>query len=257
MKTLRDVFPHWLTGGGIFTFLNGPWATVDPAYDITALDQDYFGNVSGHKIISPLVSAILGDEDSLTTLQRQALGNMISKKYAPNWEHLWSAFMPLDYNPLEPYFINESITETHNLTLRDQGGSTANGSETTQTAYGKTDTITHGKVTTTEHDVYGFNSSTATPSSVDRATESGTTADALGGTDQSNTAYSDGTTSNNTRTDTGSISTTRGKSGNLGLITTQRLIDEERRTWLWNFYRQMYRDLDEVLTIPFYDLCKM
>ena len=257
MKTLREVFPNWLSGGGIFSYLNGPWSALEQPYSIEFLDQDYFGNVSGHKIISPLVAAILDDEDSLTTLQRQALGQLISKKYAPNWARLWNSFWETDYDPLAPYSINESVTETHNLTLRDQGSTSANGSEATQTAYGKTDTITHGKVTTTRHDVYGFNSQTATPSSVDTATESGTTGDVQGGTDQSNTVYSDAGTNNNTRSDTGTIGTVRAKSGNLGLITQQRLLDEERKVWLWNFYRQMYKDIDEVLAIQYYDLCKM
>ena len=255
MKTLRDAFPDWMEeGGGIFYYITLPVPSV--LYDKSDLDYDYYGNVSGAKIVSPLVNSLIGDEDSLTTLAMQKLGRVITWKYKENWDRLWQSYV-IDYDPISPYNIDTTSTETHNLTIADSGSSASNGSETTQTAYGKTDTITHGKVTTTEHDVYGFNSQTATPSSVDTATESGTTTDRLGGTDQSNTAYSDGRTDSNTRTDTGTLGTVGHRAGNLGLLTKQRLLEEEHKLWAWNFFKQVYKDLDEVLTIPFYDLCQL
>lgn len=255
MQTLRDVFPNWMEeGGGIFDYLTLP--TPSLFVDDSDLNYDYYGNVSGAKLISPLVKAMLGDDSSLTTLAMTKLGQIITRKYKENWDRLWASYV-IDYDPISPYKVDTSSTETHNLTIQDNGSRSVNGSETTQTAYGKTDTITHGKITTTEHDVYGFNSSDPTPSSVDTETESGTTGDVQGGTDQSNTVYSDGSTDANTRTDTGTIGTIGRKAGNLGLMTTQRLLEEERRVWLWNFIKQVYKDVDEVLTIQYYDPCKM
>ena len=51
MMKLIDLFPNWLTGGGIFVlFNNPPW--VDDV-ESSALDVEYFGNRSGEKLIAP------------------------------------------------------------------------------------------------------------------------------------------------------------------------------------------------------------
>ena len=54
-KRLNDVFPDWLTGGGIFSTLQTfpvPWKGENIS---AALDLEYHGNVSGEKIISDII----------------------------------------------------------------------------------------------------------------------------------------------------------------------------------------------------------
>ena len=43
------------------------------------------------------------------------------------------------------------------------------------------------------------------------------------------------------------------RSGNIGVTTSQQMIESERLLWVWNFFRDVvFRDVDRVLTISIY-----
>lgn len=42
------------------------------------------------------------------------------------------------------------------------------------------------------------------------------------------------------------------RSGNIGVTTSQQMIQSERELWLWRFFDQVFSDLDSILTIPIY-----
>lgn len=42
------------------------------------------------------------------------------------------------------------------------------------------------------------------------------------------------------------------RSGNIGVTTSQQMIQSERDLWLWRFFDQVFSDLDAVLTLPIY-----
>ena len=88
MMKLTEAFPNWLIGDGIFSELSKlsvPWST-----NSIDLDIEYFGNHSGDKIISPLVSKLLVDvklnSDSITRL-----ASIIFSLNGDNWSRLYSA----------------------------------------------------------------------------------------------------------------------------------------------------------------------
>ena len=50
---------------------------------------------------------------------------------------------------------------------------------------------------------------------------------------------------------------TTARSGNIGVTTTQAMLESERSVWMWNFFDQIYKDIDSVLALPFYDACRI
>lgn len=148
-------------------------------------------------------------------------------------------------------------TETHTGTEQRQ----YNLSETdtgTQTAVkdGKTETT----FDTTEQD-------TGTQSSEkDGETETTfNTTERDTGTQTTGTDGTNETTFNTTDTDTGTQSNIEGgsdtqtrnyeltRSGNIGVTTSQQMIESERALWKWNFFRDVvFPDIDRVLTIQIY-----
>lgn len=154
MKKLIDVFPDYLTGGGIFTALNSlnvPWAEDDIAL---SLDIAYYGNRSGDKRISPLIKKIMED-DTLTTSEIETLAQTIYNIFNTNWSKQW-ATLSFEYNPIENYNMTESgedsttdtygktHTRTDNLTHRKTGTETT-APNLTDT---RTDNLTHTKTGT-------------------------------------------------------------------------------------------------------------
>ena len=62
LKRLNDIFPSALTGQGIFNAMNGIETLPFPVTPLI-MDVEYFGNVSGNKIVSPLVDRIVTNEE--------------------------------------------------------------------------------------------------------------------------------------------------------------------------------------------------
>ena len=225
---LNDIFPDGLTGEGIFYALNEynvPWKT---SISSVALDLEYYGNVSGGKTISPLLRRLLVDgvvpESALTRL-----ANSLYSMNALRWSKLWNTYQ-LEYNPIENYRMTEIMED-----------------DDTVTTYGRT----HSKTGTESDDrtrtdgsidgIFGFNSSSA----VDSETSDRTI-------DDDNTH-----TYNLTDTDAGIDRQTHSyeltRSGNIGVTTSQQMIESERGLWMWKyFYDVVFPDVDKMLTISVY-----
>ena len=85
----------------------------------------------------------------------------------------------------------------------------------------------------------------------------GTSTNAKTGTVQltHNTTDSDTGTQNTVSggSDTSTRNYTLRRSGNIGVTTSQQMIQAERDLWLWNFFHSVvFPDVDKVLTIPIY-----
>lgn len=231
-KTLIEVFPDWLTGGGIFDALDSlevPWAESDIS---ALLDTEYYGNVSGDKLISPLVQKILTN-GTLSESDITLLANTIVALNGVNWAKEW-ATLSAQYDPIENYSMLEVMTN-----------------DETVTEYGKTHTRTDNTTQeetpdiTVENDnaVYGFNSSQAVP-----------TGEQSQGTSGTNTITNTGTV---TDADSGEDTHTRNyrltRTGNIGVTTSQQMLESERKLWLWNFFREIvFPDVDRILTLRIY-----
>lgn len=152
---LNDVFPEWISGGGIFSVLQSfpvPWKSENIS---GALDMVYHGDISGDKIISPLVEKIKTG-NTLTNAEKTLLASSILAVCGVNWGKQW-ATLSLVYNPIENYRMVETMTDdetvteygktstrTDNLTHRKTGTET----DTPDLTDLRTDNLSHGKTGT-------------------------------------------------------------------------------------------------------------
>ena len=77
------------------------------------------------------------------------------------------------------------------------------------------------------------------------------------GTNETTFDTTDTDTGTQTTLDGGSDTHTRNytltRSGNIGVTTSQQMIESERALWVWNFFRDVvFPDIDRVLTIQVY-----
>ena len=235
---LRDVFLGWNTGDGIFKYLaeitDMPWKDVE-TIDDQALDIAYFANHSGAKFCAPLVKLSISAETGLVgETQRRIIAKILVAKYLNNWKRLWDTNVAV-YNPLHNY----DVEETRNLITADS--TSENGSSTGE------DTTEHGRTNTEMDYKYGINTDTENPKPSDRidSTEGGETTTTSENTNQRN------------RVDAGEEQEDTRRAGNIGVTTTQKLIQEERDLWLWNFFDQVFNDLDRELALMFHDPCRV
>ncbi len=260
MITLYNAFPKALSGGGIFASLENldvPWKGQGIA---SALDLDYFGGVSGDKWVSPLVTRLLTDGEYLTDDKISSLAGMLVTVYGKQWTKLY-ATLNFEYEPIENYnMIEESTgststtygktsTTTNNLSHSKTGTQSLENSETDKTSPELTTTATNK--------VNGFNSTDGVTS--------GTTTNASSGSSTTTRSGTDTTTFNTADTDTGTQAVADGGSdsgstkhtltrhGNIGVTTSQQMIESERAMWIWNFFHDtVFRDLDTTLTLNIY-----
>lgn len=257
---LNDVFPNWLTGGGIFTTLQTfsvPWQDAGIA---GALDLEYHGNVSGDKIISPLVEKVKTG-NTLTETEKTLLATSILAVYGISWGKQWET-LSLQYNPIENYHMIENMTDDETITEYGKTSTRTNnlthGKTGTETRTDNlTDTTTPNITTNTANTVHGFNSSEGVPTGEQTGTETGTNTETHTGTEQRAYNLSDTDTGTQSDVDGGSDTQIRNyeltRSGNIGVTTTQQMIESERALWAWNFFHNVvFPDLDRVLTIQIY-----
>lgn len=187
--------------------------------------------------------------------------------------------------------INRNIDRTGTLENKKNSTTTVDSTGDTTVNYGRvldsdeTSTVEHGHVidTTAENNdfAYAFNSITPGPTAksneTSKQTNSGTDTtknvgkETSSGADITNTTGSENGTSSDTITQTttdktGDITTdtigqqediTRNREGNIGQNTYQSLLSEEFELWKWNFWKQVFSDLDSFLVLSYFDPCSI
>ena len=269
---LIDIFENPITDG-IFSYIaeitpSVPWGSD---VDSSTLDAEYFGNISGQKTIAPLVKNIIlkdSTTNKLTEANLQQLATLIYKLNYKTWVKEY-ATLNFEYNPISNYDMTETETGsgTTGNTRTNTGTQTDANTGTVSTTHtgtqGTSDTSSASGTSSGSSDrgLYGFNSSEIVGDNTD-ATESETTTTATGSstrTDNLTDARTDNTT--HTRTDnlseseSGTHSDTRTltRSGNIGVTTSQQMIEAERELNMWNyFYSVVFPSVDKVLTICTY-----
>lgn len=207
----------------------------------------------------------------LTTAGAAHLANELLRIYDKKWASYVEMFQ-LNYDPIHNY-----LDEWQDESDRDKTGSnsftstredTLNTTETTQSTRTdnllSTKTINESESTTdTQTDgIFGFNSSIS--SNADKSdgssskTTTGTDTDANTGTQGlSQTVADTGTNTRGTQeagseTENEDIARSGSHSGNIGNITTQKMIKEELDLWRFSFIDNMMRDVAEFISLPVY-----
>lgn len=269
IKRVNEVFPNWLENGifGVLNTFDVPWKdTVNPI----ELDIAYHGGHSGNKIISPLVDNLVAGGE-LSDASRTLLASSMLAVYGRNWGKLWDT-LSFDYNPIENY----SMIETEEITGQSTSNTTLEETEnndvvnTINSNSNATDTGTINKSTDNEttstnnnaNNVYGFNSSepvgadnqigttTAHTDALDTETRNLTATNETNETGSVETTRQADTITTNSGTTTNNKTLTR--SGNIGVTTSQQMIESERELWNWYFFDVIFRDIDKMLTLSIY-----
>ena len=264
MKRLNEVFTP-ANDGGIFTFLqalNVPWQEENIA---STLNYHYHYSIAGTRYIAPLLTHLLGNNEVLSTSARQTIAGVAFNMFHNKWEKEY-ATLSAEYNPIENYDMTEALS-----------------GDKRETTYGKTDTFTHGKTETVTHNttdttthntsdtrtpnlqnvsetgIEGFNSSTYQDSEKVTSNETGTETRAKTGTEAlartGTEAHAE--TGSDTDAQSGKDTTTHEytltRHGNIGVTTSQQMLESERALWMWDFfYEVVFPDLNRVLTLSIY-----
>lgn len=227
--TLNSVYPEWITKG-IFSYLNAlevPWKN-----DVSGnqLDIIYHGSRSGNKIIGSLIENYL-DNNTVSDDNKIIIAQAIYTIYIKNWNALYKT-LSLEYNPIENYSMTETenVQDTHKGTLESNGNNTDTYTETTLVN------------DTSNNQLWGFNST----DSVNSDKQTGDTTRDVESTMDS--------THKNTDRETKDITSDRTlkRSGNIGVTTSQQMIESERQLWLWNFFESVFSDIDKILVLKIY-----
>ena len=233
---LREAFADWKIGYGIFDALEFIGADL-PWKDSTEsiiLDIEYFGNRSGGKFVAPVIMNLLGDEVGLTESDRVLLARIIWTKFGEPWKHLWATNV-VAYNPI------------HNYNMTDRREMVKGESEAKVATDNSVDTTEHGRGNEVQENIAGLNNTNnkGKLANVSTSQETGTTEVTGVRSAKDDTVRA----SNEVETTT--------RSGNIGVTTTQQMLTAEREVWMWNFFDQVYKDIDSVLSLPFYDPCRI
>lgn len=244
---LAGVFEDF-TSGALFSAIMTAWgaASIWDASEASGLDTEYLGNHSGDKIVSPLVYRLLqlSDSETLTQSNINTLAAVIVRRYAKQWEKLYAVYAA-EYNPIENYSMIEELTD--DIKETEYGHKNVRTDNLSEAKTG-TETVAAGTETITDTDIYGFDSADASPSNKETISNDGedtttfNTTVANTGTQQDQESGTDKETRNYTLE----------RSGNIGVTTSQQMLQSEIDLWQYDFLKIVYANIDEVLTISVY-----
>jgi len=203
---------------------------------------DYYIAHSNEKIISPFYNKLY--ERWNGTINRYSiydkLFSQILDEYAFAWYKKFCALMT-NYKPLENYNLDElrtpDITETDDY------------SSTDESSLKKHVEISTGTDTSGTTGIYAFNQpgTTSTPTA-DTVGEQDVKVEADG--EKNKDVFYDEKTNGGTRTTTGTESLKR--SGNIGVTTSQQMLEAELKLRDYNFMESMFEDIDKILCLSIY-----
>ena len=270
LNKMIDVYSNYPTDGGVFSpMVSAPWVDTMSG---TNLDIAYLDGHSGERYCSNFINHRLNDSDVLSSDNRTLIANILWAMFGIQWIRLWATMKPVDYDPLTNYKMEEtaegteSSTRTPDLTKGDTGTvqTTGQNKRTPNLTRNGTGTVNDNGSSTNnnQNGIWGFNSSTSVPSDMSDGTvtnentntrnltetETGTDTTDHTNTDTYNRSY----TETGTDTTAGMSSHKLTRTGNIGTNTFQNLLQQERNLWMYNFFEQVFKDVDSVLTIPIY-----
>lgn len=189
--------------------------------NVDTLNQDYYLSHSGDKYISPFVERLFNAGKTASEISSY-VATICYNRFGEKWKKIYDALMT-EYNPLENYSMEE--TRTPNLTDSD--------TENVGTS------ISSNRTTNANSKYKGFNADA--PVTI-------TTTD--GGENSSTTGTKLANETSRTSTHTGTETLTR--AGNIGVTTSQMMLDSELKLRQYDFYKQIFEDIDSVMCLMIY-----
>lgn len=247
MPDLLTVFPNYLSDDSIFQKmvpLDAPW-NAQIAFD---MDDAYFSMYSGLKPASKFTMMHFTKNGFVDSSR---IAHLLLDFYGTQWKRLWDAYT-IEYNPIDNYNIKENIqrnaTNDRTINQKTENSSSSTGSNS----------LEHGENIDTTDDsnsfTFAFNDSTKTPT----GTVNDTGTEAHSGTDTTTTesSSSGSGTEETTDNDVEAETIERTRTGNVGQNSYQELMRQEFELWRWNFFTQVFEDVDKFLALSVYDVCQ-
>ena len=261
---IKDVFP---VVNSIFTKMN-----QDFGMDNAQLDLLFYSDF-GLKTVSPIVRRFLNDDNELSAEALQLLATMLLNKYKNKWER-YKAVAEAEYDPLYN-FLDEYHEEGENVEDSDTTARTVEDydeSINTDNTYTRTDNLSEGvSGSSSSRDLGGDTESRSGLNSATSVEVGDIARDITNTSSNSSTITNTGTQTNrdvrdedrsidSTRNETGSKDSTITHSkdgyhrGNIGNISTQKLLVEEIDLWRWNYIQEILYDARDFLSIAMYNI---
>lgn len=248
---ISEIFDQW----GIFTALQNkhpPWEN-----DITALTFDiYYKTSRGDKICTPFLEHFA----PMTESKIGIIATFLMEIYANNWSKEYNT-LNLVYNPIENYRMTETETNATETTATDSHTENATATQTdegtTETDVNSTNSAeqTSSNTSTDKKSAYNSQSFVNDRQKIDSgemSSEQSDDAHTETSTQKTATATNALTGSKNETVETES-SRELTRSGNIGVTTSQKMIQSERDLYIWNFFLDVvFPDLDKIFTLKCY-----
>ena len=239
--TWEQVFPA-LTSEGFFTTLKNALGNKCPAYFEDTGILDIGVNQVGYGRRIGVIWDIVENDPGYTSLN-DVIVTTTYKVYEQSWQRLYRA-LTAEYNPINNYSMTESGEDTRTNTGTQSTNEERSGTEK------ETPNLTN--TTTGENSsnggLFGFNSAESVPSDTTHGTNTNTNT-------QSGTVNTEtGGTSLTTRTDalTEKNVHTFERSGNIGVTTSQQMIESEIELRKKQFYNIVFHDIINYVCLHVY-----
>lgn len=268
-KKIKDCLP----------ITNGIWSKINYEFpeifdvDASQLDIMFLSNWS-MRTAAPILSFIHSDDTTsmLTDEELTQLAGIINGMFKLKWDKMM-AVAELEYDPIHNFsdHLVESVEYGEEVDRTKSSSGSNSSTRTDNLSEGVTDArsiaesrnLTNSGSNNSNTGVYGFNSST----SVGEGTASGSNSNTESGTITTTHSGTLTTTNTGTQTNAGSntYSETAGddtsgersreytKTGNIGNISTQKLLKEELDLWRYNFICEIMRDVANFVSLPIYE----
>ena len=268
-KKIKDCLP----------LANGLWSKIDYQFpeifdlDASQLDIMFLSNWS-MRTAAPILNLIHSDETTsmLTDSELTQLAGIINGMFKHKWDKIM-AVAEMEYDPIhnfsdhlvESIEYGEEVDRTKSSNGSNSSTRTDNLSEGTTDARAVTESrnLTNSGTDSSNTGIYGFNSSTSvgdgTASGSNSGTESGTITTTHSGTLTTTNTGTQNNAGSNTYSETSGDDTTGERSreytkiGNIGNISTQKLLKEELELWKYNFICEIMRDVANFVSLPIYE----
>lgn len=248
---ISEIFDQW----GIFASLQNkhpPWES-----DITPLTFDiYYKTSRGDKICTPFLEHFA----PLTESKIGIIATFLIELYGNNWAKQYNT-LNLVYNPIENYRMVETETNATETTATDShtenATATENATDTTETDVNSTNSTEQTSNNTSTDKKSAYNSQSFVNDR--QKTDSGGTS-----SEQTDDAHTE-TSTQKTATATNALTASKNenvatdtereltRSGNIGVTTSQQMIQSERELYIWNFFLDVvFPDLDKIFTLKCY-----
>lgn len=232
-----ELYPDTFSGSGLLSAISDiescPWHS---SVDKTDVEIQYAVVSSQKQIVSNF------EKVSVELRPKVVLAYFIDK-----WKRLYDTYK-LEYNALSPYSVKE-VGEHSQMNTREETtnfGGTISESGSGNTTSGSTENYE----STVNSAIYGFNSTDASPS--DNSVTTDEKHNTLNQDTTNSRSVENGGSDSFTRNDDETRNYTVNKTGNLGFITPQDMIDKEFNVWATPFFKKVFEDVNSIITLKIY-----